>query len=904
MSPIHEQALRWDLNGQAHELLLRGEALRRGQLWLRGGSALAAGGALVRRFVEASARRRRQVWGGAIQAGGLALATVLGGSATASWMYPDLVTPAVEGPPPANRCEPRVLERAERIVAGAEQDTDSGRALLALGHALQIADGGGCRFTSRAEPALRLRLAGQRSRLLGQVEGPVLALELRPDGRLAAVSDAQGALSVIDLRGESPPIVPAEAGGPALQMAWSADLRWLATGGGDSEVLLWDTDLERVARHRAFELDGPATSLAFSPDGALLATGDKGGALRLWDIGGEGSGQSLGADTGLAGAPSRLVFDAAGMRLFGLVGGRVRVWSMLSTGAGRRLGGWAVLESDLSVTAMAVDLGGHRVVTGDAAGQVFLWKPAGGRWKERLLASHNDEVVQVQIVAERDLVISTAADRSIRSRELSTRGKKGGAPFAATMMASEEPALHVVIDAAGRRMLTAGASAAPELWDLSGRRGEPLARLVEQRSPVRVLALAETLGMVVTGAEDGSLRAWDLMVDGGSAGAHVIGDHTTAIEAVALGRSGSTLASTGRDGQLRAWKLDEHGIPERLMVQTLRWPLLQLALSDDGRWVAGASGNLIHVWDTRLHDNKATVIELPGHEEDVAHLAFSSGGEWLVSADREGTVQVWHVAPGGPEPLASRRVELGAEPGALVVSRTSVAVGTMGTGVKGRVHAWALETDAPSAPVWEHADSVTALVMSQDGTLLASGSHSGSVSVGVGRNGRFERTDMNYNLGERVEALALVMGTEGASLAMGGEHGTVAVRSLSVGAGDARVFSAHEGPVRGLAFVGGADELLTAGQDGGLQWWHLGGEGAPSATALTGHTGAIRKLLVDDGAQSAVSVGADQTMRVWPLTTQGLLRLTCRAAGRDLDAEERGRLLGDVTPPPLCGPRV
>lgn len=904
MSPIHEQALRWELHGQPPELLLRGDALRRGRLWLRHGSALAAGGALVRRFVEASARRRRQRWVGAVQAGGLALATVVGGSATASWMYPELVAPEVRGGASAASCEARALERAERLVAAAEQDVEGGRALLGLGYALQVADGGGCRALSRAESALRLRLAGQRARLLGQVEGPVQALVLRPDGQLAAVSDAQGALSLVDLRGEGPPVYPAEAGGPALQMAWSADLRWLATGGGDSEVLLWDVDRERVSRHHAFDLDTPATTLAFSPDGALLATGDRGGALRLWDIGGEGSGRALGVDTQLSGAPSRLVFDAAGMRLFGLAGGRVRVWSMLSTGAGRRLGGSVQLDSDLSVTAMAVDLGGHRVVTGDAAGQVFLWKQAGGQWKPRLLAVHGDEVVQVQIVPERDAVISTAADRSIRLIELSTRGKKGGKPFPVTMTASEEPALRVVVDAAGRRMLTVGASAAPELWDLAGRRGEPLARLSEQRSPVRAMALADTLGMVVTGGEDGSLRAWDLMVDGGSAGAHVIGDHTAAIEAVGLARSGSTLASTGRDGQLRAWKLDEHATPERLMVQTLRWPLQHLALSHDGRWIAGAAGNLVHVWDTRLQDNKAPSIELPGHDEEVAHLTFSSDGEWLVSADRKGVVQVWHVASGGPEPVASRRVDLAAELGALVVSRTWVAAGTMGAGLKGKVHAWALEAGAPAAPVWEHADSVTALTLSEDGSLLASGSHSGSVSVGVGRNGRFERTEMNYNLGERIEVLAMVPGVDGASLGMGGEHGTVAVRGLSVGATDARHFKAHEGPVRGLAFVDGADELLTAGQDGGLQWWHLAGDGAPTATALTGHTGAILELIVDDGAQVAVSMGADQTLRVWPLTTQGLLQLTCRAAGRDLDAAERGQLLVDFTPAALCGPPV
>ena len=77
MSPILEQARRWELHGQPAELLLRGDALRRGRVWLRGGAALAGSGALVRRFVEASARRRWQGWVGAARAVGLALMTVM-----------------------------------------------------------------------------------------------------------------------------------------------------------------------------------------------------------------------------------------------------------------------------------------------------------------------------------------------------------------------------------------------------------------------------------------------------------------------------------------------------------------------------------------------------------------------------------------------------------------------------------------------------------------------------------------------------------------------------------------------------------------------------------------------------------------------------------------------------------
>ena len=894
MRPILEQAQRWELHGQGPHLLLRGAALRRGRGWLGGSSALGGQGALVRRFVEASARRRRQAVVGTMQGCALALATVVGGSATASWIYPSLVLPSrpeVEG---MTSCDGAIRERADRMVAAAEQETDGAAAMLGAGYALRLAESGGCRGESQAEAVLRGRLAGRRARAVGAVEGAARTLALRADGRLAAVADEGGALTIFDLRGDAAPMRLVEAGGRVSQLAWSGDLRWLATGGADHNVMLWDTKTQRATHERTLDLEGPATALAFSPDGGLLATGEGTNTLRLWDTGGGAVAQALDTVKALPGAPSQLVFDAAGMRLYGLMGGKVRVWSMQATNAGRRLAGSVQLDAEVSVTALAVDLGGHQIVTGDAGGEVLHWKQGRGRWQARSLGRHRDEVVQVEIVAERDLVISTAADE-IRRVELAKRDKKGGAPLPMVMKPGE-PVLHFVVDAAGRRMVTVGDAAAPELWDLEKPRVGSIARFGEQQAPVRALALAQSEARVVTADEEGQVRAWDMMVDGGSAGARVIGDAGAAIDAVALARAGSTLASTGRDGPLRLWKIDEHGVPDRLAVLTPRRPVQRLAISADGRWVAGAAENLIYVWDTRLGEAAPRSIDLADHEEEVTHLAFSSDGAWLVSADQKGVVLTWQMTAAGPLPGASRRVSLGAQVGALFVGRERVAVGTATRGEKSEVHAWALVEASAGAPVWGHSLPVSALVMDEDGTRLASGSADGGVTVGTWHQDRFERSRNSYNLGEHVEALA--MSPDGARLAVGGSLGAVAV--LASSSADPRRFQGHEGPVRGLAFVGSADQLLSAGQDGALRWWQLAGPGEPRALALTGHTGAIVGLQVDAGGELAVSVGADQTLRVWPLTTQGLLHLGCEIAGRDLRAEEGERL--GVGPTPLCGP--
>lgn len=897
-SPVRAQAQRWEQRGRPPELLLRGDALRDARRWARGGRAVGADGALVRRFVEASLGRRRRALVRGLQVLGLAAGAVGGGSATASYLYPALDVPPRVEVPPGVECDDATRTRAGQVVARAEREEDGVAALVGLGHALDLAAAGGCEWSSGAEAALRRRLAGHRARILGAVDGAVRAVALRADGRWAAVADSEGALSFWDLGRQAPGLRPVD-GGHVGVMAWSGDQRWLATGGTDAAVLLWDVKfLPRVEAPRELVHGAAVTALAFSADGATLASADRHAKLRLWDIGGDAGDAPLAAEVQLAASPSALVFDAAGARLFGLVGGRVWIWSVARAGTSQRLAGGRALDSDLHVTAMAVDRAGQRVVTGDTAGQVLLWTLAGGRWQVRPLAGHADQVLQVQLVPARDAVVSAAADRSLKLTPLPGKGR--ARPFPQALASAQEAALHLVVDAAGRRMLTAGASGAPELWDLGGDRGEPLARLDEQRVPVTAAALAEPQAVAVTGGSDGSLRAWDLAADGGSAGAHVLGDLGGVVDAFALGRAGTTLASADRQGQVRVWSLDE-GVPTQSAMPAARRSVHTLALASDGRWLAGAAGNLVYLWDLDAGDARQSV--LPAGDEEVGHLGFAGAGEWLVAADRRGAVMAWRVDADGAAATPTTS-ELGAEVTALALADGRVAAGTRDAADRGRVYAWSLtERGGAQAAVGSHPRGVTALSLDPAGSLLVSGGAGGDIAVRTRRDGRFV-DEPGFALGQEVSALASLQGADGrAVVAVGGDGGRVAVRGLAAN-GEVRHFEAHVGPVRAVGFAGAPERLLTAGQDGELKLWRLQRDDSePTAIPLSGHTGAIRGLQVDASGQVAVSLGVDQTLRVWPLTTPGLLRRTCMVAGRGLHDDERTRVLGALTRPPLCDPQ-
>ena len=159
--------------------------------------------------------------------------------------------------------------------------------------------------------------------------------------------------------------------GRLARLAVAPDGIWLATGGDDGTVRIWNpaTGQQRVVLegHR-----GRIAGLAVAPDGTWLATAGYDGLVRIWDptTGQRRAflGKHRGRVTGLAVAPNGTWLASAGED------GWVRIWHPAT-----RQQRAVFVSYGLGVTGLAVAPDGSWLATGDRYGSVRIWDPVSGQ---------------------------------------------------------------------------------------------------------------------------------------------------------------------------------------------------------------------------------------------------------------------------------------------------------------------------------------------------------------------------------------------------------------------------------------------------------------------------------------------------------------------------------------------
>jgi WD40 repeat protein len=462
-----------------------------------------------------------------------------------------------------------------RVLGGEGQDWVNCLAFSPDGRRLALGTG----RANAVDPPLRVWEADSGREVFtrkGHKDG-VSAVAFSADGRWLASGGSDGTAKLWDAKSGQEQRTLEGHTGPVFGVEFHPDNGRLATASGDGTVRVWGVDGKPLLTLAG---GGPVYSVAYSPDGKLLAAGLDNGTVMLWDAAGK-EAFTIRGRTGWGGtAVTGLSFSPDGKRLASAGSDEAaRVWDATTPQEVR------TFPLPLAWMSTAALSGGGRLAERRSNGDVLVWD-VGEQPRSVTLRGHKGDVHAAAFSPDESRLATIGDDLTVRLWDTRTGASLGG------WKAHEVKALAVAFSADGRLVATGGRS-----------------------------------------HEGGEVKVWD------GDGRLVLGvrDHPTGVVSVAFSPDRRRLLS-GDDGGTVKVRDAETG---KVLWETgPGGPSASATFSPDGRWVA-AGGGKARVWDAATGAELHTLTGSPGGLECVR---FSPDGQRLVAAGNE--IILWDVTTG------------------------------------------------------------------------------------------------------------------------------------------------------------------------------------------------------------------------------------------------------------------
>ncbi|MBL8795761.1 MAG: PD40 domain-containing protein, partial [Planctomycetia bacterium] len=507
-------------------------------------------------------------------------------------------------------------------------------------------------------------------------------------------------------------------GSQVSALALSRDGKWLASGGWDNKVKIWEAATGRLVQ----EFPAARGGLEFSPDGTLLAV-EVGTGINLVET---ATGKTLRKVTGTRG---RFSEDSKRLATSQLVpNARTYTVSVFAVDSGKLVRTWGAYPGSMEAFAFSPD--GKLLAGGCQDGIIYLWDAQTGKETGRLIG-HRNEIQCVRIASDGSQLLSAAHDGSCRLWDLAS--SKEVHCFGRALAEADSRFVKAAGFAPdGKSIYMLGLNGCRQYELTSGRELQRLPGNNTSYSPVGLALSADAQLMATLSGPDGSIHLWDL-VTGQERGPV---RPASGVSALALASDGRTVALAANNQSLVLWDA-EAGKPLHILREPYRIrpaPLAPepgegfrstytnpgnvvrtLAFSPDGTLLASGGGQYdtsVSLWDVQTGRERHALL---GHAYTARQVQFLSDGKSLLTIAGSNFLHRWETATGKQVERQHNRAEI------VGASANGELLAVRSFDPNGRSYAVALQTTAGRKSLAElTADTgFGRMTLSPDGRWLA-----------------------------------------------------------------------------------------------------------------------------------------------------------------------------------------
>ncbi len=565
---------------------------------------------------------------------------------------------------------------------------------------------------------------------------------------------------------------------------------WLATGGVDGTLRIWDLQSEKEL-YCLRGSHGGVNALAISPDGNFLAAGCKGRAVEIWDTSRWVTIQVL---EGFTDSVSSVAFAPDGQRLAaGSLDCTARVFNMAT---GEVLGIMTHGEDPIYATVFSPD--GHYLSTCGGMGDpcdcsARVWETDTYQLIQRLPAQM--QVRTSDFSPDGNLLAVAGMDEVVQIWDWHN------STLLRTLTGFTRliPDLHFSPD--GRYLAVCSLEGIVRIWNTEDWREERVSS--GHTGGVNNIAIRSDGKALASAGADGTCRLWPVYSPGEDP---FTVRHPIQVRGLSFNPDGNKLANCDVLDPMVTLLDTQTGL-RSIQFEGFYQELIGMDFSPDGRWFAGGGNDcMVHMWDAK---SGAVVKNLGGPLSRITSLQFSGDSKWLAGVDGDGTSWLWDTANWN---------EISCWQGAQTETRNvrwspdgrNIASGQM----MSKVSIWDPFSCTSIMTLMGHSHRVRAVAFSPDGQYIATGSDDATAILWDLTNGQ-RLVDFRAHT---LFVLDIAFSEDGRRLFTASEDGTLKVWETESGR-DLITLHGHTTIVQRLDYSPENNFLASADGDGLVHLW-------------------------------------------------------------------------------------